>query len=89
MAAVAVNVAPASAAQPSSLHGTHADGATYAIEVPANWNGTLLTFSPGYGAGAGPAARGGELGQAGGDQLSGRDDLHVAELPDVVVPPVE
>ena len=40
----------------------------------------------GVGAGEGPAARGGELGEAGSDQLSGRDDLHVAELPDAAVP---
>src|SRR6266566_9857536 len=28
--------------------GTFADGATYLIEVPTNWNGTLLLFSHGY-----------------------------------------
>jgi pimeloyl-ACP methyl ester carboxylesterase len=28
--------------------GTFPDGATYLIEVPANWNGTLLLFSHGY-----------------------------------------
>src|SRR5215469_35130 len=43
----------------------------------------------GVSAGEGPATRGGELGEAGGDQLSGRDDLHVAELPDVVVAAVQ
>src|SRR5215831_18633271 len=37
------------------------------------------------GAGEGLAACGRELDQAGGDQVSARDDLHVAELPDVVV----
>src|SRR5689334_24906464 len=41
------------------------------------------------GAGQGLAACGRELDQAGGDQVSGRDDLHVAELPDVIVLPVE
>jgi pimeloyl-ACP methyl ester carboxylesterase len=28
--------------------GTFADGATYLIEVPANWNGTLFLYSHGY-----------------------------------------
>jgi pimeloyl-ACP methyl ester carboxylesterase len=28
--------------------GTFADGATYLIEVPSNWNGTLLLYSHGY-----------------------------------------
>src|SRR6266404_2546149 len=28
--------------------GTLADGATYLIEVPANWNGTLFLYSHGY-----------------------------------------
>src|SRR5450631_444662 len=41
------------------------------------------------GAGVGPgqclAARGGELSEARGDQLRARDDLHVAELPYVIV----
>ncbi|WP_169984461.1 hypothetical protein [Microbispora sp. H10836] len=37
-----------------SVTGVHPSGATYAIEVPPNWNGTVLTFSPGYGEGAGP-----------------------------------
>jgi hypothetical protein len=41
------------------------------------------------GAGEGLAACGRELDQAGGDQVGGRDDLHVAELPDVIVVPVE
>lgn len=39
---------------PVSVMGVHPSGATYAIEVPRNWNGTVLTFSPGYGQGAGP-----------------------------------
>jgi hypothetical protein len=28
--------------------GTFADGATYLIEVPSNWNGTLFLYSHGY-----------------------------------------
>src|SRR5262249_17986413 len=35
------------------------------------------------------AARGGELGEPRGDQVGSRDDLHVAELPHVVVPAVQ
>src|SRR6516225_5775357 len=31
-----------------SLTGTLADGATYKIEVPANWNCTLFLYSHGY-----------------------------------------
>src|SRR5271167_3106674 len=30
------------------LPGTIPDGATYLIEVPANWNGTLFLYSHGY-----------------------------------------
>ncbi|MFC4536412.1 alpha/beta fold hydrolase [Sphaerisporangium dianthi] len=41
-------------AGPISVSGVHPSGATYAIEVPRNWNGTVLAFSPGYGQGAGP-----------------------------------
>ena len=36
--------------------GTFADGATYLIEVPPNWNGTLLLYSHGYNAGPGNPA---------------------------------
>ena len=32
----------------STQAGTLADGATYLIEVPANWNGTLFLYSHGY-----------------------------------------
>jgi pimeloyl-ACP methyl ester carboxylesterase len=57
LAATTMAVPPATAASghsgPMSLSGTHPDGATYAIEVPEHWNGTLLTYSPGYGKGAG------------------------------------
>jgi len=36
-------------AQPITTYkGTFGDGATYLIEVPANWNGTLLLYSHGY-----------------------------------------
>src|SRR3989475_12269864 len=32
----------------STKTGTLADGATYLIEVPANWNGTLFLYSHGF-----------------------------------------
>jgi hypothetical protein len=35
-------------AQPSVVTGTLPDGATFLIEVPANWNGTLFLYSHGY-----------------------------------------
>ena len=37
-------------AQPgvTTMKGTFPDGATYLIEVPANWNGTLFLYSHGY-----------------------------------------
>ncbi|WP_405658141.1 alpha/beta hydrolase family protein [Streptomyces sp. NBC_01166] len=34
--------------QPVHLEGTLASGATYVIDAPADWNGTLLLFSHGY-----------------------------------------
>ncbi len=37
-----------SAIAQSHLTGTLPDGATYVIDVPANWNGTLLLYSHGY-----------------------------------------
>ncbi|MFF2807201.1 alpha/beta hydrolase family protein [Streptomyces sp. NPDC058000] len=41
--------APAHAAEPAvHLEGTLASGATYVLDVPAGWNGTLLLFSHGY-----------------------------------------
>ncbi|GAA1896585.1 alpha/beta hydrolase [Actinomadura bangladeshensis] len=64
-AALALTTAPPSAAAghaPLSLRGVHPTGATYAIEVPADWNGTVLAFSPGYGQGAGDQQRPAELG---------------------------
>jgi pimeloyl-ACP methyl ester carboxylesterase len=36
------------AAAPRSYRGTLADGATWLIEVPGNWNGTLALYSHGY-----------------------------------------
>jgi pimeloyl-ACP methyl ester carboxylesterase len=45
--------------QPSGVTtytGSFADGATYLIEVPSNWNGTLLLYSHGYNAGPGNPA---------------------------------
>jgi hypothetical protein len=32
----------------SHITGTLPDGTTYVIDVPANWNGTLLLYSHGY-----------------------------------------
>ncbi|GAA4055502.1 alpha/beta hydrolase [Actinomadura miaoliensis] len=63
-AALALVPTPPAAAEdgPISLRGVHPTGATYAIEVPANWNGTVLAFSPGYGQGAGPQQRPAGLG---------------------------
>jgi pimeloyl-ACP methyl ester carboxylesterase len=49
VAAVAVCTAPISAsASVNTLTGTFTDGATYKIEVPSNWNHTLLLYSHGY-----------------------------------------
>lgn len=42
-----LGVNPAQAAI-TTLTGTFADGATYLIEVPSPWNGTLLLYSHGY-----------------------------------------
>lgn len=40
---------PAGASPPSGIFtGTFADGATYEIEIPSRWNGTLILFSHGY-----------------------------------------
>ncbi len=36
------------ASGPETLTGTLADGATYLIQVPADWNGTLVLYSHGY-----------------------------------------
>jgi pimeloyl-ACP methyl ester carboxylesterase len=40
--------APAAHAAVTTQTGTFADGATYLIEVPSPWNGTLLLYSHGY-----------------------------------------
>jgi hypothetical protein len=40
--------AQALAAGPVTLTGTFHDGATYIIQVPATWNGTLVLYSHGY-----------------------------------------
>jgi pimeloyl-ACP methyl ester carboxylesterase len=42
-----------SAAAQAHLTGTLADGATYVIDTPAKWNGTLLLYSHGYTAAGG------------------------------------
>ncbi len=39
---------PPSGAAPRAYRGTLADGATWLIEVPGNWNGTLALYSHGY-----------------------------------------
>lgn len=39
---------PAQAAGVTTLNGRFADGSTYLIEVPANWNGQLALYSHGY-----------------------------------------
>jgi len=47
--ALALCTAPISASAAVTSHtGTLADGATFKIEVPSNWNGTLLLYSHGY-----------------------------------------
>ncbi len=51
-----------SASAQKHLTGTLPDGATYVIDVPANWNGTLLLYSHGYVApgGSNPAVDAGD-----------------------------
>ena len=46
-----VGAAPARAATPASGHftGTLADGTVWIADVPANWNGTLVLYSHGFG----------------------------------------
>jgi dienelactone hydrolase len=41
-------VAPTPVAAPSHVTGTLPSGATYVMDVPASWNGTVLLFSHGY-----------------------------------------
>lgn len=47
-APAAAAASPASPAAVTTLTGTFKDGATYKIEVPAGWNGTLFLYSHGY-----------------------------------------
>ena len=48
MSTVMIAVLAGSAAAQQPLTGTLGDGATYVIDVPALWNGTLLLYSHGY-----------------------------------------
>jgi pimeloyl-ACP methyl ester carboxylesterase len=50
MAIAVIGVGPvhALASGPETLTGTFGDGATYLIQVPATWNGTLVLYSHGY-----------------------------------------
>src|SRR5438094_5710686 len=49
IAVVGIATAPiSSSAAVTTFTGTFADGATYKIEVPSNWNHTLLLYSHGY-----------------------------------------
>ena len=49
VALLAIGAAPITAtASVSTYSGTFADGATYLIQVPSSWNGTLLLYSHGY-----------------------------------------
>ena len=49
VATVALAMAPITAsASVTTTTGSFDDGATYLIEVPGNWNGTLLLYSHGY-----------------------------------------
>ncbi|MFI5286369.1 MAG: alpha/beta hydrolase family protein [Candidatus Dormibacteria bacterium] len=47
-AVVGFGPSQALASGPVTLTGTFADGATYLIQVPADWNGTLVLYSHGY-----------------------------------------
>lgn len=57
---LAVSAAPAAtAAEHATEHrGILSGGGTYVLHEPAEWNGTLLTWSPGYGGGGGVATAG-------------------------------
>jgi predicted esterase len=44
----AVGVSRAAGGNPTTMTGSFADGATYLIQVPNPWNGTLLLYSHGY-----------------------------------------
>ena len=45
---LALSLERAQAAKLTTYKGTFSDGATYLIEVPSNWNGTLVLYSHGY-----------------------------------------
>ncbi len=45
---VLMSLLPTNAAAQKHLTGKFSDGATYVIDVPSNWNGTLLLYSHGY-----------------------------------------
>ncbi len=47
-ALAAIALLPGTAAAQKHITGTLSDGATYVIDVPAAWNGTLLLYSHGY-----------------------------------------
>jgi pimeloyl-ACP methyl ester carboxylesterase len=47
-AVIGLGPAQAHAAGPQTLTGTFGDGATYLIQTPATWNGTLVLYSHGY-----------------------------------------
>jgi pimeloyl-ACP methyl ester carboxylesterase len=48
LTAILIAVLCGSAAAQQHITGTLGDGATYVIDVPATWNGTLLLYSHGY-----------------------------------------
>jgi pimeloyl-ACP methyl ester carboxylesterase len=48
LTAILLAVFSGSAAAQQHITGTLSDGATYVIDVPAKWNGTLLLYSHGY-----------------------------------------
>src|SRR5450759_4281102 len=48
LTAILVAVFCGSAAAQQHITGSLPDGATYVIDIPANWNGTLLLYSHGY-----------------------------------------
>ena len=47
-AAIGAGPSSALAGGPTTITGTLHDGATYLIQVPASWNGTLVLYSHGY-----------------------------------------
>lgn len=48
LATLLIVLLPGSAAAQKHITGTLSDGATYVIDVPVTWNGTLLLYSHGY-----------------------------------------